>query len=83
MGGAEIDFVLVRGERRIGVEVKAGALRRPSRSVRSFVDAYAPEEFLLVGGTDESESEERLGATRLRRMPVQRVAASVREIVDR
>jgi len=56
--GAEVDFVLVRGDAVMGVEVKAGALRRPTlpRAARSFLDAYRPRAFLLVNtGLDHEE----------------------------
>ena len=48
--GAEVDFVMVRGERVVGVEVKAQALGRPklSRASRSFIEAYRPGAFFLV-----------------------------------
>ncbi len=47
-GGAEVDFVAAKGERRVGVEVKAGGRLRLGRSGRSFVDAYEPELFILA-----------------------------------
>lgn len=48
--GAEVDFVLRRGEDLVAVEVKAAALRRPklSRSARSFIEAYPPRRFLVL-----------------------------------
>lgn len=47
---AEVDFVVVRGERILGVEIKAASLQRPTlrRAARSFLDAYRPQRFLLV-----------------------------------
>ena len=47
---AEVDFVLVRGNRLIAVEVKASALKKPriSRSLRSFIQAYQPDKVLVV-----------------------------------
>jgi len=62
-GGAEMDVVLVLGERLIGVEVKAGKTR-VSRSVRSFADAYAPEAIVLVG-SELGDTPTRLGKTAL------------------
>ncbi len=48
--GAEVDFVAAVGEVTVGVEVKAGALRRPvlARGVRSFIDAYRPSGLFVV-----------------------------------
>ncbi len=42
--GAEVDFVIRRQDRLIGLEVKAGDLQRPtfSRAARSFSSAYRP-----------------------------------------
>jgi uncharacterized protein len=47
---AEVDFVVVRGDRILGVEIKAASLHRPTfpRAARSFLDAYRPHTFLLV-----------------------------------
>lgn len=50
--GAEVDFVVPCCEEIIGIEVKTGNTRgRLSRSAHSFVDAYAPARFLVVGDT--------------------------------
>jgi len=48
--GAEVDFVLVRGEQILGIEVKASHLQRPRlpRAARSFIEAYTPNAFLLL-----------------------------------
>ncbi len=51
-GGAEMDFVLSRGARLVGVEVKAGVPPGLTRSMRSFIDAYAPSDVLIVTGRD-------------------------------
>ncbi len=42
--GAEVDFVVRRGERMVAIEVKAAALTRPtiSRGTHSFLEAYQP-----------------------------------------
>lgn len=62
--GAEVDFVVEHQGRLWGVEVKAGAVRgKVSRSSRSFIDAYAPERFLVVGA--ERGETQMLGTTRL------------------
>ena len=47
---AEVDFVVLRGERLIAVEVKASHMKKPkvSRSLRSFIDAYKPHRVLVV-----------------------------------
>lgn len=48
--GAEVDFVVARGDRILPVEVKASRLGRPvlSRSLRSFLEAYQPATVLIV-----------------------------------
>lgn len=47
--GAEVDFVVERQGRIVGIEVKAGDVRGTvSRAARSFIEAYAPERFLVV-----------------------------------
>ena len=75
-GGAEVDFVLARGPRRLGVEVKAGSRVRLTRSARSFVEAYQPEAF-LVAGLDVEPEEKVMGRTRLFRLPLTDMAATV------
>lgn len=49
-GGAEVDFVVIRQGRIIGIEAKAGDPRdaRPSRSARSFISAYRPHLFAVI-----------------------------------
>ena len=69
-GGAEVDFVLVGGDRLVGVEVKASGPQRVSRSLRSFIDAYEPELMLLVSGDDAPRHEQRLGGTRVVHLPL-------------
>lgn len=63
-GGAEMDFVLVRGDGVVGVEVKAGR-STVSRSVRSFCEAYAPRAIILVGADDGAVLPAAIGSTRL------------------
>ncbi len=48
--GAEVDFVATLGDVTVGVEVKAGALRRPllARGARSFISAYRPAALFVV-----------------------------------
>jgi hypothetical protein len=63
--GAEVDFVVVRRGLPIGVEVKAGDGRgKLSRSSRSFIEAYWPKLFLVVGGAEHAGIE--AGGTRVR-----------------
>src|SRR5204863_5091970 len=46
--GAEVDFVVEHQGRLLGLEVKAGSSRGTvSRSARSFIEAYQPEQFLI------------------------------------
>ncbi len=60
--GAEVDFVVQLKGRLIACEAKAGDSRgRLTRSARSFVDAYAPERFLVVN--QASHPEQSFGAT--------------------
>jgi predicted AAA+ superfamily ATPase len=80
-GGAEMDFVLSLGRRVVGVEVKSGGRTGPSRSVRSFVDAYAPSCVLLAAGPGAARSETRLGDTRLVTVPLPDLATAVREAI--
>ncbi len=49
--GGEVDFGVLRGDRFLPIEVKAFALGRPtlSCSARSFIEAYRPRAFLVVG----------------------------------
>jgi len=48
--GAEVNFVLCRGDRLIAVEVKASAMKRPTipRACRIFAQAYRPDLLLMV-----------------------------------
>ncbi len=78
-GGAEMDFVITRGERLIGVEVKAAGRAGLSRSTRSFIDAYTPECVVLAGGLDVEPTETRHGETVIRTIPLYEVAAVVEE----
>ncbi len=77
---AEVDFVVVRGDLIVGLEVKAGQLRRPTlpRAARSFVDAYRPGAFFLVNtGRDDRQ---RIGDTEVRWLAPRGLAAAVAEI---
>ncbi len=59
--GAEVDFVLVRGDVVAAVEVKAERLRRATlpRAARSFAEAYSPKRLFLVN--TGLRSRERIG----------------------
>jgi predicted AAA+ superfamily ATPase len=77
--GAEVDFVVRRGEVTVAVEVKAGHSTRPRfpRAARSFVEAYRPRTFLMVqGGLSHRQRE---GETEVRWLPAPEVASAVRE----
>jgi len=48
--GAEVDFVIIRGEKRIPIEVKFKNMKKPKiqKGLRSFIDKYNPEKALVV-----------------------------------
>lgn len=77
--GAEVDFVLERGERLLGIEVKATRLARPAlaRSSRSFLDAYRPSLFVVVN--TGLTHREKVGATPIRWLQPYDLAAAVSE----
>ncbi len=79
-GGAEVDFVVVRGEQIVAVEVKAAKLGRAQipRSLRSFIDAYHPKLALLVN--TGLRHRELLDATSVEWMLPQEVVARVTEV---
>lgn len=77
-GGAEVDFVLTRGERIVAIEVKTSTRPGLSRSVRSFLDAYAPECVVLAGGSGTAPAEAKHGGTLVRTVPLPDLAAVVR-----
>jgi hypothetical protein len=78
---AEVDFVVARGDQIIGVEVKAGNLGRPNvpRSARSFMEGYRPKNFLIV--SKDIVATDRMGATEIRWLGPQDVAAAVAELL--
>lgn len=55
--GAEVDFVLDLGSRRIGIEVKLGALKQPkvTRGAREFIKAYQPDRLIVVNASLRAE----------------------------
>jgi predicted AAA+ superfamily ATPase len=74
--GAEMDFVVEHQGRLLACEIKAGDSRASlSRSARSFVDAYQPEQLLIVNRGVYPEIE--LGATRVRFLRIEELAAAV------
>ncbi len=54
--GGEVDFVVEQADRIAALEVKAAGLERPqvSRAVRSFIDAYHPEKFVVLNRSLET-----------------------------
>ncbi len=64
----------------MGLEVKAGDARgKVSRTVRSFVDAYRPERFLIVhGGARENAA---IDATRVGFLRLEELGAAVRDFL--
>lgn len=74
--GAEVDFVLRRNDAVIAIEAKAGDARgQISRSARSFVDAYSPQQLLVIHGGEAGES--LLGETRVRFLRLQDLGAAL------
>jgi predicted AAA+ superfamily ATPase len=55
-GGGEIDFVVEQAGKIMAMEVKSADLDRPglSRSGRSFIDAYHPEQFVILNRSLET-----------------------------
>lgn len=51
-GGAEVDFIAVRGGVPLPIEVKEGKMKRPavSRSLRSFITAFTPPVAVVLNG---------------------------------
>jgi len=47
---AEVDFIIRTADKLTAIEVKAGALKRPkvSRSLRSFIQAYKPDNVFIL-----------------------------------
>jgi predicted AAA+ superfamily ATPase len=76
--GAEVDFVVARGDVIVAVEVKAsGGRPRFPRAARSFVEAYRPRALLMI---QSGLSHRRLeGETDLRWLPAGEVASVIRE----
>ncbi|MEM9558422.1 MAG: ATP-binding protein [Acidobacteriota bacterium] len=78
-GGAEVDFVVVRGDVIVGIEVKAGGqTEKIPRGARSFVDAYRPAVLAFACGRPGHRTT--LGSTDVRWIPFDAVASLVREL---
>lgn len=48
-GQHEVDFVLRRGPRLVGIEVKSGPIRRSPRGLETFEERFRPQRILVVG----------------------------------
>ncbi|NJL27497.1 MAG: ATP-binding protein [Thermoanaerobaculia bacterium] len=80
--GAEVDFVVQHQGRLLACEVKAGAARgKLSRSAHSFIDAYAPELFLIV--CREPQPATLVGTTEVRFLALPELAPVVEGFVGR
>jgi uncharacterized protein len=78
--GAEVDFVVEHQGRLLAVEVKAGESRGSlSRSARSFIEAYQPEQFLVVNRGAWPEVS--VGTTRVRFVRVDELAGAVEDFL--
>ncbi len=74
--GAEMDFVVEHQGRLLACEVKSGDSRRSlSRSAQSFVEAYQPEELLVVNRAAWPEIS--VGTTRVRFLRVEELSGAV------
>ncbi|MFH1466252.1 MAG: ATP-binding protein [Pseudomonadota bacterium] len=81
--GAEVDFVVRADDHLVAVEVKAGALGRPTlpRSCRSFIEAYAPQALLVIN--HGIEEEHHLDLTAIRFCRPERVARELARAIHR
>lgn len=79
--GAEVDFVVRHRGRLAGVDVKSGPVgERIPRSARSFIDAYQPDQMLLVSTDPPREIEQ--GRTRVRWIRTWEVASALAEFLS-
>jgi len=79
--GAEVDFVLEHQGRLLACEVKAGDDRGTvSRSARSFLEAYQPEQLLIVNRTSRPAIQE--GATLVRYLRVEELAGAAEAFLE-
>lgn len=75
---AEVDFVIRHQGRVAACEIKAGDPRgKLSRAVRSFIEAYQPELFLVVG--EGVHSDRKIGKTTVRFIPILELAPIFRD----
>jgi predicted AAA+ superfamily ATPase len=81
-GGAEIDFVLARGDDIIGVEVKSGAAGAIGRSIRSFAEAYQPRAIVVAAGRQAERESLEIDGVPMLRVPLQEIAPVLREILE-
>ena len=74
--GAEMDFVVEHQGRLLACEIKAGDSRASlSRSARSFLDAYKPEQLLVVNRRPYPEMA--VGASRVRFLQIEELSTAV------
>ena len=79
--GAEVDFVVEHQGRLLACEVKAGDSRGIlSRSARSFLEAYQPEQFLIVNRKAFPDVME--GSTRIRFLQAEELAGTVEAFLE-
>ena len=80
--GAEVDFVVSEGDRRVGIEVKAARMTRPglSRGARSFLQAYQPDRLLVANL--ELTHEETVEGCVVEWLPATEVVARAREVLE-
>lgn len=79
--GTEVDFVVEHQGRLLACEVKAGETRaKLPRPARSFIEAYRPDRFVLVGG--DSHPDRELGPTRIQFIRMQQLGAVVADFVS-
>ncbi len=75
--GAEVDFVVKRGQRIVAVEAKMSWPEgKVPRGLRSFIEAYEPEKALIVDLRAE-EWEERVGRTTVKKIPLWRLREEI------
>jgi predicted AAA+ superfamily ATPase len=79
--GAEMDFVVEHQGRLLACEVKAGDIRASlSRSARSFIEAYEPEQLLVVNRRNYPDMA--VGPTRVRFFRVEDLSRNVEAFLD-
>ena len=78
---AEVDFVVEIASAVVGLEVKAGPVGGPSisRSVRSFIEAYQPQSFLIV--STRRFDQKQLGSTEVSWITLDEVASTLQRLI--